>query len=90
MSIAAAVAPASAPSIHLQAVGSVRAKRADELQVGDITIWNFGLRARVEAVREVSKCYVEADLRSEESGNVNARRMKKDRLVGFSTRPWSK
>ena len=88
MSIAAAAA--TTPSIHLQAVGSVRAKRADELQVGDITIWNFGLRARVEAVREVSKCYVEADLRSEESGNVNARRMKKDRLVGFSTRPWSK
>ena len=89
MSIAAAAA-ATTPAIHLQAVGSGRAKRADELQVGDITIWNFGLRARVEAVREVSKCYVEADLRSEESGNVNARRMKKDRLVGFSTRPWSK
>lgn len=76
------------PTIHLQAIGSVRAKPAAELRVGDITIWNYGLRARVEAVREVSKCYVEADLLSEESGTVNARRMKKDRLVGYSTRPW--
>ncbi len=84
--------PAETQTIHLQYVGRVRAKPAAEFTPGDVTTWNFGLRAMVVARREVSKCYVELDLVSEESGKTTPRRLKKDRLVAYSLLsrcPWT-
>lgn len=74
--------------IHLQGIGRSRAKPAGEIRVGDITLWNFGMRARVEAIRDASQHFVEADLLHEEDGKVRSRRLKKDRLVGVSSLPW--
>lgn len=75
-------------TIHLQAIGRVRAKPASEIAVGDVLVWNFGMRTLVEGVREVSKCYLEVAELSEESGGRTTRRMKRDRLVGLSRLPW--
>lgn len=40
--------------IHLQGVGFCPAKPAGELQVGDVTLWNYGSMATVESIRRTS------------------------------------
>lgn len=80
---------ATTPTIHLQSIGKVRAKQASEIVKGDVLVWNFGMRTLVLEVREISKCFLEVDELSEESGNTTTRRMKKDRLVGLSSLPWT-
>jgi len=43
---------------QLQGIGRVSAKRAADLQPGDITIWNFGGMYRVLAVEALSPKFV--------------------------------
>jgi hypothetical protein len=68
-------------AVHLQSVGLVRAKRADEFKVGEFMGWNFGSVTKVVAIREVSKCFLEVD--EELNGKTYTRKMKKDRLVAI-------
>jgi len=70
-------------AVHLQSVGLVKAKRADEFKIGEYMGWNFGSVTKVVAIRDVSKCYLEVD--ESLNGKVYTRKMKKDRLVAIGT-----
>lgn len=84
-----AVQTTTEPTIHLQAIGTCRAKYARDIVAGDVLVWNYGMRSLVMGVREVSKCYIEITGRSEgASDSTWTRRLKKDRAVGYSQRPW--
>jgi len=69
-------------TIKLQGIGSTTAKMAQELKVGDMTVWNSGCTAKVLAV--VSETVKFITFKIEESTGVYTRRLKKDRLVGVS------
>jgi len=69
-------------TIKLQGIGSTTAKMAQELKVGDMTVWNSGGTAKVLAV--VSETAKFITFKIEESTGVYTRRLKKDRLVGVS------
>jgi hypothetical protein len=68
-------------AVHLQNVGLVKAKRADEFKVGEYMGWNFGNVSQVVAIRDVSKCFLEID--ENYNGKIYTRKMKKDRLVAI-------
>jgi hypothetical protein len=43
-------------TVHLQGIGLMNGKKANELEVGDITVWNYGyLETVVEIVKETAK-----------------------------------
>lgn len=65
-------------TIKLQQIGSVNAKPAGELKVGDVTIWNFGSKAVVDSIVKETKKTVTLRVGGYE------RRFNKDRLVGVT------
>ena len=67
-------------TIQLQGIGTVSAKPAAELQIGDITIWNFGHKAVVLGKVKETAAFV--TLLIEEKEGTFTRRLKKTRLVG--------
>ena len=71
-------------SIHLQGIGQQIAKPAETIAVGDVLVWNYGCLSTVAAVRNVSPKFIEIDTTSD--GKQYTRRLKKDRLVGWSPR----
>jgi len=67
-------------TITLQSVGHVIGEPANNLKVGDFTMWNFG---SVEEVIEIVK-YTASQLVvkvKSASGYIGERRLKKDRLI---------
>jgi hypothetical protein len=68
-------------AVHLQNVGLVKAKRANEFKVGEFMGWNFGITSKVVDIRDVSKCFVEID--EELNGKIYTRKCKKDRLIAI-------
>jgi hypothetical protein len=43
-------------TVHLQGIGLMNGKKANELEVGDITVWNYGyLETVVEIIKETAK-----------------------------------
>lgn len=71
----------------------VSAVRADELVVGDVTVWNYGSRYRVDKAEKVSAHFVAFTLVEvkfvqgvDVDGSAWVKRMKADRLVAFSDR----
>lgn len=69
--------------LHLQGVGLHVAKRATEIKIGDVLVWNYGHTSEVVAVREVSPQFIAIDEKSE-SGKVYTRRIKKSRTIAWS------
>ena len=70
-------------TIRLQAIGYAKAKRAGELQVGDVTVWNYGATEKlIEKVKETAKTVTFKVLIN---GRTFERRMNKDRLVGINS-----
>jgi len=69
-------------TIKLQGIGSTTAKMAQDLKVGDITVWNFGSTAKVLAIAKETAKFI--TFKIEESSGVYTRRLKKDRLVGVA------
>lgn len=73
-------------AVHLQGIGLTTAKRADELTVGERTLWNGGYVEVVTSIRTVSSKFIEVVILSEKSGNEFTRRLKKDRMVAIDVR----
>jgi L-aminopeptidase/D-esterase-like protein len=80
---ATVLAPHDAQTVHLQNVGRMPAKRADQLVPGDRTVWNFGYVYEVVAIRRTaSGSGVLVTLRDERSGTTYApRRHTAERLI---------
>lgn len=71
--------------IHLQAVGLTTAILAENIEVGDALVWNYGSVSIVTAVARASKCFMRITTLSS-NGSTYERRMKIGRLVGWSAR----
>jgi hypothetical protein len=93
--MAAATFPAPTGSLHLQYVGEQHALPVSEVVPGCVLVWNTGAMTEVVAVVRVSAKFVNVIQRSftrDRAGNVSqdrhfhSRRMKLDRLVGYSPR----
>ena len=69
-------------TIKLQGIGSVTAKPAQDLKVGDITVWNFGSHAKVLSIVKETAKFITFQI--EESTGVYTRRLRKARLVGVA------
>lgn len=69
--------------LQLIGLGMVPAKRADALEVGDVTLWNYGYRYTVLEVWRKSEHFVGVRSRDERSGKVYERRFRTSRLVGI-------
>ena len=71
--------------IQLQSVGQVDARKASNLKVGDILMWNFGATSKITKI-EPSKTGKTFNIttKSSESGNTYERKMSANRLVGIA------
>lgn len=74
----------TAPTIHLQGIGSVPAIPASDLEVGTVTLWNYGYEELVVSVEPASPQFVTVVLRNGR-GVEFTRRMRRHRLVGVAT-----
>jgi hypothetical protein len=70
-------------TIHLIGLGLVPAKRAVALEVGDVTLWNYGYRYTVLEVWRKTEHFVGVRSRDERSGKVYEQRFRTSRLVGI-------
>lgn len=71
--------------IQLQSVGQVDARKASNLKVGDIIMYNFGHTAKVTKIEpsKTGKTF-NVTTKSSESGYVGERKYGADRLVGIA------
>lgn len=69
-------------SIHLQGIGRVHAKPAQEFKVGEKMGWNYGSTSKVIGVKKVTKKFIVFRLQTKD-GSVWERRLKKDRMVAI-------
>ena len=71
--------------IQLQSVGQVNARKASNLKVGDIIMYNFGYTAKVTKIEpsKTGKTF-NVTTKSSESGYVGERKYGADRLVGIA------
>lgn len=71
--------------IQLQSVGQVDARRAGNLKVGDIIMYNFGHTAKVTKIEpsKTGKTF-NVTTKSSESGYIGERKYGADRLVGIA------
>lgn len=67
---------------HLQGIGQHKAKRADALAVGDVTVWNFGYAEPVVRIVRASACFLSVTVVSK--GVEYTRRLKNDRLIAVA------
>lgn len=72
------------PTVHLQSYGLAPAKPAGDLAPGDVTLWNWGYRSTVSAVRKVGKVSLDVDLVSDKTGETHTRRFRAHRLVAVA------
>lgn len=70
-------------SIHLIGIGRVAATTADDLRVGDVTIWNYGYREVVVAIEPKGAQSLTVTIRSRD-GKDYQRTMRRTRLVGIA------
>ncbi|MEV7512122.1 hypothetical protein AB0O57_29615 [Streptomyces sp. NPDC091201] len=77
------------PTVHLQSIGRVPAVEAQQLQPGDMVMWNGGSTSKVLKVEEASKHFVRVHLASTVRGKYEAeadvRRWKKSTLIGVQS-----
>jgi len=67
-------------TVQIQSVGRCKGKPAGQLQVGDVTIWNFGYTYAFVGFAKETKAQVIAQFANKD-GSVWEKRMGKDRLV---------
>ena len=75
---------------HLQGIGAVHAIPADDLRPGDVTIWNYGYTATVDAIVRRTAAQVVVRMIADDSGTVHERRMGRARLVGVTAATFAK
>jgi hypothetical protein len=73
----------STATVHLQAIGRVRAKPAEELEPGDVTAWNYGVKETITSVERVAPKTVEVVMVGKD-GKEWTRRFRVGRLVGLA------
>jgi hypothetical protein len=74
-------------TIHLQGIGRGPARKAGELEPGDVLSWNYSpLYSDVVAVERVSPAFVAVTERVRKTGETHTRRLKADRLVACEPR----
>ena len=66
--------------IHLQGIGEKPAKPAKEIKVGDVLIWNFGVKSIVKSITE-TKSGKSINILEDYDGKVYKRRLLKTSLV---------
>jgi hypothetical protein len=67
-------------TVQIQSVGRCKGKAAGQLQVGDVTIWNFGYTHAFVGFAKETKAQVIAQFANKD-GSIWEKRMGKDRLV---------
>jgi hypothetical protein len=75
---------------HLQGIGAVHAMPADDLRPGDVTVWNYGYTATVEAIVRRTAAQVVVRMIADDTGNAHERRMGRARLVGVTAATFAK
>ena len=70
-------------TIHLQGIGNVPAKTAQELRNGDTVMWNFGYTSLIVDIVPRGKTQLVA-MMVEQSGTFTQRVMSRTRLVGVT------
>lgn len=73
------------PGVRLIGVGLQKSKPADDIQPGDVLVWNYGFLDEVVAVEQVSAHYLRVDL-CDDHGKLTQRRIKLGRRVAWSPR----
>lgn len=70
--------------IQLQGIGKVEAKKVNELNIGDVIMWNFGYTSTVvDLIPTKSGKSIKCMLRSNQDGVIRDRTMRSDRLVAI-------
>jgi hypothetical protein len=67
-------------SIHLQGIGQFTAKPAGDLQMGDVTVWNYGSTAEVVSLSRKGKS-VYVTLKTQDGKEWPERRFLGSRLI---------
>lgn len=70
--------------VDLIAWGRTPATMAENLQVGDDTVWNYGYRETVVAIEPKGLKSLDITFRSAKSGNLFTRTMRRTTLVGIT------
>lgn len=77
-------------AIWLQGMGYFQAKPAREFRVGDVAVWNYGGTSRIVKIDDVSKHFwvIHEEYTEDMTGLVKVaqRKVKKDRLIAFSSK----
>ena len=68
------------PTVQIQCLGCCKGKPAAQLEVGDVTIWNFGYTSVFVGFVKETKAQVIAQFANRD-GSTWEKRMGKDRLV---------
>lgn len=69
---------------QLQSIGRVPAIQAGDIKAGDVLLWNFGHKSRVDEIVSTTNKSIFIKETSLESGKQYERRFLKTRLVGIS------
>lgn len=70
---------------HLQGIGMHIAKAAGTIVVGDVLVWNYGTCSKVTAIVSETPAFVTIE-ETYEGGKTYNRRLKKTRLVAYTTK----
>jgi hypothetical protein len=73
----------TAATVQIQSVGRCKGKPASQLQIGDVTIWNFGYTCAFVGFAKETKAQVIAQF-LDKDGTIWEKRMGKDRLVAIA------
>lgn len=77
--------------VHLQSVGKVEAKPAQDFEIGEFMVWNFGSQSKVVGIAKETKAFITFELLSPDcwgdwsDAKVLERRLKKSRLVAIGS-----
>jgi hypothetical protein len=77
--------------VHLQSIGKVEAKPAQEFEIGQFMAWNFGSQSKVVGIAKETKAFITFELLCPDINNdwadakVYERRLKKTRLVAIGS-----
>jgi hypothetical protein len=77
--------------VHLQGIGKVEAKPAQEFQIGEFMMWNTGSQSKVVGIAKETKAFITFEIlypdcwRDWANAKVGERRLKKTRLVAIGS-----
>lgn len=66
-------------TVHLQGIGKVAAKRADQFECFEVMMWNYGYTSTIKSITPKGKTMLTFVIVSQ--GKEYTRNMKRDRLV---------